>query len=440
MPSLVGSEMCIRDRYQRRVHGENCLFQQLHRKPTTQTVADQMLHRVLKFSFSSTKPVQPKLFTPGPLLCTESVKLSMNYDYGSRDPRFIKIVRDIRDTLLTLSHVTPQEYQTVLMQGSGTFGVEATIGTAIPKTQHKLLVVANGAYGERIARMATILGINHSVLRYTDNQVVNVNDVVQKIKAEKDVTHLAMIHSETTSGLLNPITDVGRAIKDVNPKIDYIVDAMSSYGAYDINVKDSKIDYIVASSNKCLQGVPGFAFVVANKEKLSKTQGNARSLALDLYDQWKGLESNGQFRFTPPTHALKAFHTALNEYIQKGGVKAQNQRYTENQRYLSESMEKMGFRLYIDKKIQGNIITTFMEPVHPNFKFEEFYNFLAERNLIIYPGKLTQAASFRIGSIGELYLEDMKSVVNAVQDYLKSRNIPVPVPYQRILAFTVHEK
>ncbi|KAL4480113.1 hypothetical protein ABPG74_020629 [Tetrahymena malaccensis] len=372
---------------------------------------------------------QPKLFTPGPLLTTKTVKRSMNYDYGSRDPQFIKVVKDIRNDILSICEVQKGEYECVLIQGSGTYGIEAALTTAIPKTNHKLLIIANGAYGIRQQKIAQYNNINYITIDYDDNQVVVPEDVAKKLQENPDVTHVSMIHSETTSGLINPIEEVAKVVKAFNQNIIFLVDAMSSFGAYRINPKEAGIDYVVASSNKNLQGIPGFSFAVVKTDVLLATKGNARSLVLDLYDQWQGLESNGQFRFTPPTHVLKATKVAIDEYLALGGLPARFKRYNNNQKLLVQKMTELGFKLYIDQAYQGCIITTFLTPTHPSFKFEDMYNFLASKGLVIYPGKLTKADSFRIGSIGEIYEQDILTLVNTIQEYLGSKGVSIPVTY-----------
>jgi 2-aminoethylphosphonate-pyruvate transaminase len=384
-------------------------------------------------TYVTSKP-QVKLFTPGPLNTSENVKKAMLYDFGSRDPDFGRLVEDIKLKLLKIGGVNPREYATVLVQGSGTFAVEATLGTSFPKLQEgdahrQVLIVANGSYGERQVRICEILGIPHKVLRYTDADVISPSDIKQKLVENPLVSHVSVVHSETTTGLLNPIDQVGKMVNAHNPNLIYIVDAMSSFGAQLIDMSESHIHYLVSSSNKMLQGVPGFAFVIAKINKLIQTRGNSRSLALDLYDQWDYQLSNpGQFRFTPPTHVFAAFSQALLEFEAEGGVKARLARYNNNQRILSEEMQKLGFNLYIDPSVQGNVITTFMQPDHPKFNFTVLYNYLSERQIVIYPGKLSKAPSFRLGNIGDLHAADMHECIEKLKEAFAYMQIPLPLP------------
>mmetsp|Transcript_16952 Transcript_16952/g.30462 ORF Transcript_16952/g.30462 Transcript_16952/m.30462 type:complete len:397 (-) Transcript_16952:6527-7717(-) len=390
------------------------------------------LARLAVRSYVTTK-TQVKLFTPGPLNTTENVKKAMLYDFGSRDPDFGRLVEEIKLKLLRIANVSPRDYATVLVQGSGTYAVEAALGSSFPRIQEgdaarQILVVANGSYGERQVRICEILGLPHKVLRYTDADVIAPADIRQKLIENPAVSHVSVVHSETTTGLLNPIDEVGKAVHAHNPNLTYIVDAMSSFGAQPIDMNESHIHYLVSSSNKMLQGVPGFAYVIAKINKLIQTRGNSRSLALDLYDQWDYQLSNpGQFRFTPPTHVFAAFSQALLEFEAEGGVKARRDRYYNNQRILSDEMQKLGFKLYIDPSVQGNVITTFMQPDHPKFNFTILYNYLAERNIVIYPGKLSKAPSFRLGCIGDLHAADMYECIEKLKEAFAYMQIDLPL-------------
>lgn len=355
----------------------------------------------------------------------------MLYDFGSRDPDFGRIVESIKLRLLKIANVNPRDYASIIVQGSGTFAVEATIGTAFPQRsefERAMLIAANGAYGERMVRICETLGINHHVLRYSDYEVVNPADVKRMLREHPNVSHVAMVHSETTSGLLNPCADISDAVHQVNPEVSVIVDMMSSFGAVHLDMIDHHIDYIVSSSNKMLQGVPGFAFVIAKLNKLRQCKGNSRSLGLDLFEQWDYQLSNpGQFRFTPPTHVISAFYQALMEHQQEGGVQARGERYFNNQRILSSEMQKLGFKLYVDPKHQGCVITTFLEPKHPKFNFKKMYDYLASRGIVIYPGKLSKAPSFRLGSIGDLHTEDMLKCIENIKEAFKFMGVPLPL-------------
>ncbi len=352
------------------------------------------------------------LFTPGPLTTSETVKAAMLHDYGSRDTVFINAVKEIRSELLSLAGTSKEEgFDTVIMQGSGTFGVESVISTAVAKNGH-LLIIINGAYGERIAKMATVLGIEKTILQYAENEFPDLNEIEKELQNNAAITHVAVVHCETTSGIFNPVDVLGKLIRK-HSKI-FIVDAMSSFGAVPLNLKDACIDYLVSSSNKCIEGVPGFSFAIVNTRHLETCKGNARSLSLDLYEQWKGLEASGQFRFTPPTHSLMAFRQALVELAEEGGVEGRSLRYQSNCQRLMNGMEQLGFEPYLPKEKRGYIINTFFNPQHSRFNFSEFYNRLNEKGFVIYPGKLTKADCFRIGNIGRIYMEDIDALLEAV--------------------------
>ncbi len=361
------------------------------------------------------------LFTPGPLTTSLSVKQAMLHDLGSRDQAFIDIVRDVRQQILELAGVSQEAgYEAVLMQGSGTFGVEALISGAVPPGG-KWLIVANGAYGERMAAMCAVHGIDCAVYRVREDQLPDPAEVDSRLKADPAIDAVAMVHGETTTGLINPIRAMGEAVAARGKT--YAVDSMSAFGAVEFDFRASRIDFLVSSSNKCIEGVPGFSFCVARRAALQATQGWARTLSLDLLAQWKGLEANGQFRFTPPTHSILAFHQALAELRAEGGVKGRAARYQRNHQVLAEGMRRLGFRTYLKPAIQGPIITSFHFPDDPKFSFEAFYSRLNERGYVIYPGKVSNADCFRIGTIGRLFPSDMWDLLAAVEAVVRELEI-----------------
>lgn len=371
-----------------------------------------------------------KLLTPGPLTTTDTVKQEMLFDHCTWDDDYKKITQDIRRELLALAHVLPEgmsgeaalengEYTAILMQGSGTFGVESVFTSVIGK-EDKVLILANGAYGERMTDIAAHADIKYDVYREHYNQVPRAEVVEEMLKKDSTITHVAMVHSETTSGILNDIEAVGKVVK-AQGKV-FIVDAMSSFGGVDIPVKEWGIDFIISSANKCIQGVPGFSFIIANKKLLLESAGKARSLSLDLYDQWKTMSVDGKWRFTSPTHVVLAFSQALKEMKEEGGIVARCRRYTENNRLLIEKMGELGIRPYIDGEHQGPIITTFFYPENKKFTFSEMYEYIKERGYAIYPGKVTEAETFRIGNIGEIYREDMIRLCEIMKDFLEEYN------------------
>ncbi|HVN16906.1 MAG TPA: 2-aminoethylphosphonate--pyruvate transaminase [Anaerolineales bacterium] len=361
------------------------------------------------------------LFTPGPLTTSASVKQAMLRDLGSRDPEFIAVVKEVRERLVELC-ADSDEYTAILMQGSGTFGIEAALSSVIPP-DGKLLILINGAYGNRMLKITDTHHIQTVTLIYSEDTQPDPSDLETMLLDDTSITHVALVHCETTTGIINPIKTYGEIVK--KHRCIYIVDAMSSFGAYPIDLKDCGIDYLISSSNKCIEGVPGFSFILARKESLLATRGFARTVSLDLFAQWEGLERDGQFRFTPPTHAILAFRQALRELEQEGGIVARRGRYRQNYELALTVMQKMGFRPYLDEEKRGYIITSFYYPDHPNFKFSDFYARLSERGHVIYPGKLSQADCFRIGHIGRLSTRDTGALMAAIAETLDEMGVHI---------------
>jgi 2-aminoethylphosphonate-pyruvate transaminase len=359
------------------------------------------------------------LFTPGPLTTSATVKAAMLRDAGSRDREFLHTVRDIRKRLLAIGGAAAPDYECVLMQGSGTFAIESVISSAIPR-DGRLLVLINGAYGRRIAQMARVHGIETLTLDAAENRRIAPEAVAERL-AGASVTHVAVIHCETTTGILNPIEEIGAVVERAGAA--YIVDAMSSFGAIPVELAEARIDFLVSSANKCIEGVPGFGFVLARRARLIEAKGRARTLSLDLHAQWAGFETDGQFRFTPPTHALLAFHQALLELEAEGGVDGRAKRYGANHATLMRGMTDLGFEAYLAPEDQSYIITAFRYPDDPRFQFEELYTGLSELGFVIYPGKLSQEACFRIGTIGGLTAHDVDGLLDAMRRVLAEMRV-----------------
>jgi len=359
------------------------------------------------------------LFTPGPLTTSAPVKAAMLRDAGSRDRDFLQTVREIREALLALGGAAG-EYECVLMQGSGTFSIESVISSAIPR-EGKLLVLVNGAYGRRIANMARVHGIETETLEIPENRKISPQAVAERLAASRAITHIAVIHCETTTGIVNPVEAIGAVAQSAGAV--YIVDAMSSFGAIPLDLAGAGIDFLISSANKCIEGVPGFGFVLARRGPLLEAKGRARTLSLDLHAQWAGLEADGQFRFTPPTHALLAFRQALRELEAEGGVAGRAGRYRANHAALMRGAAELGLEAYLSPENQSCIITTFRYPEHQGFRFEEFYERLSEAGFLIYPGKLTEAPCFRIGTIGRLSPPDVEALVAAMRRVLEEMGV-----------------
>lgn len=359
-----------------------------------------------------------KLLTPGPLTTTDTVKKEMMVDRCTWDDDYKAITQHIRRQLLELAQVSAEEYTVVLMQGSGTFGVESVLSSVIGNDE-KVLICSNGAYGERMTQICDRNGISYTHYQQDYDKVPDAAEVAGILAADPSITHVAMVHSETTSGILNDIQSVGKAVKEAGRT--FIVDAMSSFGGMEIPVADWGIDFLVSSANKCIQGVPGFSFIICRKDKLLASEGKARSLSLDLLDQWKVMEKDGKWRYTSPTHVVLAFAQALKELEKEGGISARYKRYKENNRLLIEKMKELGFDTYIDSTYQGPIITTFFYPTGVSFQFPEFYQYIKERGYAIYPGKLTDRDTFRIGNIGEIYIEDIEALIQIIGAFLMEK-------------------
>lgn len=362
------------------------------------------------------------LFTPGPLNTTETVKAAMLRDMGSRDPEFLRVAREIRGQLLEIAGVA-DTFEAVLLQGSGTYVVESVLSSAIPRNG-RLLVLVNGAYGRRIAQTARVHNIDTIVYELPENRRFTAAAVKQKLAETPGITHVAVVHCETTTGILNDIEQIGPEVAAAGAI--YFVDAMSSFAAVEIDFSAAKIDFLVSSANKCIEGVPGFGFVLAKRDRLLAIKGRARTLSMDLYAQWEAARSDGQFRFTPPIQALLAFHQALKEFRAEGGVPARKSRYQTNHATLMQGMRELGFETYLDPADVSHIITTFRYPAHRNFTYEAFYEKLSDRGFIIYAGKLTSEPCFRIGTIGQLYPKDLEALIAHIRAVLNEMRVPLP--------------
>ena len=371
-----------------------------------------------------TETSDPLLLTPGPLTTSRSVKEAMLHDWGSRDANFLAINRRV---LAALPRIVggAEDYVAVPMQGSGTFAIEAMLTTFVPPAGH-VLVLVNGAYGSRARRILEIAGRRLTVHETPEDTPPDLAAVSHLLRDRPDITHVFAVHCETTSGILNPIADLAAIVSAHRCRL--LVDAMSSFGALPLDAAALGLDAVAASSNKCLEGVPGLAFVVCRREALAAARGNATTLVLDLHDQWQAMERTGQFRFTPPIHVIVAFHQALEEFHAEGSVAGRGARYRENARILVEGMRALGFRTLLPDALQAPIIVTFHMPKAPGFVFQRFYDGLKERGFIIYPGKLTVADSFRIGCIGRLYPNDMRAAITAVREVLADMGLAVPLP------------
>lgn len=353
----------------------------------------------------------PLLLTPGPLTTSASVKQAMLHDYGSRDNYFIDLNARVLDRLAAIVN-GEESHVAVPLQGSGTFVVEAMIGCFVPASG-RLLLCINGAYGKRIAKICDYYQRRYVIQECAEDQPVDPALVAQTLATHNDITHVAVVHAETTSGILNPIEEIAAVVEQHGRGL--LIDSMSAFGALPVDANTIRFDALVASSNKCLEGAPGMGFCIARKEALAQTEGNSPSLSLDLYDQWRAMQKNRQWRFTPPTHVLLAFDQALNEFDQEGGVAGRGGRYRENCKVLVDGMRDMGFKTLLPDYLQAPNIVTFHMPADEKFNFDRFYDAMREQGYVIYPGKLTVADSFRMGCIGRLNKADMQGALAAVR-------------------------
>lgn len=328
----------------------------------------------------------------------------------------VHIVEEIRKGLVQLATRKTDEYTSILMQGSGTYCVEATLGSVItPK--HKLLILSNGAYGERMGNIAEYHGMNYDMLAFDETEQVSVEYVDDYLAHNAEITHVAVVHCETTTGILNPLKEITHMVKMHGKKL--IVDAMSSFGGVPLDVEELGIDFMISSANKCIQGVPGFGFIIARKSELQYCKGVSKSLSLDIYDQWDAMEKgHGKWRFTSPTHVVRAFKQAMDELAAEGGVEARHARYCRNHDVLVEGMRSLGFKTLLKDEVQSPVITSFLYP-DKEFDFKEFYHQLKEKGFVIYPGKISQADTFRIGNIGDVFPEDFSRLIEAIKTVAK---------------------
>ncbi|EQM69368.1 2-aminoethylphosphonate--pyruvate transaminase [Pseudomonas tohonis] len=367
-------------------------------------------------------PVQgePYLLTPGPLTTSRATKEAMLRDWGSWDADFNRVTAEIRQQLLAMAGVTDDSYACVPLQGSGTFSVEAALATAIPR-DGKALILMNGAYGQRAAKTLDYLGRAHIALDKGDYLPPQPEEVDALLRAHPEVTTVFLVHCETSSGILNPLRELAAVVKTHGKRL--IVDAMSSFGAVPLTVDKVPFDVLVSSANKCIEGIPGFGFVIIRRDLLEESAGRAHSLSLDLLEQWRYMERTGQWRFTPPTHSVVAFHAALEQHAAEGGVPGRLARYTRNRDVLVAGMRELGFQTLLEDRWLSPIITTFFSPEHPAFEFKRFYDELKARQFVIYPGKLTQAESFRIGCIGQIDEPIVRQLLRAIAESLQAMGV-----------------
>ena len=364
------------------------------------------------------------LLTPGPLTTSLRTKLAMLKDWGSWDSDFIAITARVRQSLLDIVH-GHDSHVVVPLQGSGTFSVEAAVATVVPRDGH-VLVLDNGAYCKRAAKLSHLMGRRTTVVPFAEDAAISPEVLQTHLLADKSITHVVMIHCETGAGVLNPLQAVADVCQAHGKGL--IVDAMSSFAALEIDARKVHFDALVAASGKCLEGVPGMGFVFIRKAILPQCEGNNCSLAMDLYDQYIYMEKTGQWRFTPPTHVLVALNEAIAQFEEEGGQTARLKRYQSNCSTLVDGMAALGFKPFLDPAIQAPIIVTFHAPADPRYQFKTFYDIAKKNGFILYPGKLTQVETFRVGCIGAIGPVEMAQAVHAVALTLKEMGIASASP------------
>jgi len=366
----------------------------------------------------------PILLTPGPLTTSLATKAAMLRDWGSWDANFNAVTASVRARLIDVIHAA-DTHVCVPLQGSGTFSVEAAVNTLVPRDGH-VLVLINGAYGKRLEKLTRMLGRRCTTFETADDVPTTAADVDRLLSADASITHVGLIHCETSTGILNPLPEIAAVVQRHGRSL--IVDAMSSFGALPIDARSVPFDALIAASGKCIEGPPGMGFVFARRSALEKSAGNCSSLAMDLHDQWTYMEKTTQWRFTPPTHVVVAVDAALEQFVAEGGQPARHARYAANCATLVEGMRELGFRPFLDPSIQAPIIVTFHAPADPRYNFKDFYAGVRDKGFILYPGKLTQLETFRVGCIGAIGAAEMRAAVHAIRDTLADMGIRQVAP------------
>ncbi|MFD1259364.1 2-aminoethylphosphonate--pyruvate transaminase [Entomomonas asaccharolytica] len=361
------------------------------------------------------------LLTPGPLTTTLRTKLAMLKDWGSWDTDFNALTAKLRQQLLEVID-GQQDYVVVPLQGSGTFAVEAAIATIVPKKGH-LLVLDNGAYCKRMAKLATMMGRQTTVLSHPEDEPISIAAVEQAVIADSSITNIGLIHCETGTGIVNPLAAVSDLCQRLG--LGLIVDAMSSFGALPISANDIVFDALISASGKCLEGVPGMGFVFIRKAILDSCEGNSHSLAMDLYDQYIYMERTGQWRFTPPTHVVAALAEAMKQFIEEGGQPARLARYNNNCQVLLDGLATLGFKPFLKPEYISPIIITFLAPQDSHYDFKQFYSLVKAAGFMLYPGKLTAIETFRVGCIGAIGEKEMRQVISAMHFCMQQMNIEI---------------
>ena len=359
------------------------------------------------------------LLNPGPLTTTDSVKFSQVVsDICPREREFGELMKSIQADLTKIAGGN-EKYTTVLIAGSGTASVEATISSVVPEDT-KLLVINNGAYGQRIIEIAKAYGIETVELKYKYGNPPDIGEMEEILSNDTSVSSIAMVHHETTTGLLNPLSEVGSLAKKYDKLL--IIDAISSFAGIPFSISENNVDFMISSSNKCIQGVPGCSFIICKISELEKSKNIRRSVYFHLFDQYDFMINHLQMRFTPPVQVLYALRQAIDEFFEEG-AENRYKRYCANNKVLTDGMLELGFQPYLPNAPQSRLLTTYYEPKHPNFSFNKMHDLLYERGFTIYPGKLANMDTFRVANMGALIKTDILNYIDNLKEVLKELKI-----------------
>lgn len=356
------------------------------------------------------------LLNPGPATTTDSVKMAQVVsDICPREQEFAELVEFITEEL-TVFVGDPKDYVTVLFGGSGTAVVESMISSAVTGP---LLVINNGAYGKRMCQIAEIYNLNYVEYKHSPVKELDLDHLKKYIMDSKlKFSHLAMVHHETTTGMLNDLEGVGKICQALG--IELIVDGVSSYAAVPIDMKKMNISFLASTSNKNIQGMPGCGFVIAKKNSLDRLKDSkARNLYLSLYDQHSFFQQKKQLRFTPPVQTFYALKQAIIE-TKREGVEARYLRYSKSWQTLVKGLAELGLELLLPENCQGKLITTIIEPANDNYSFEKMHDYLYDKDITIYPGKLFEQNTFRVANIGAIDFRDIEIFLKELKSYLVS--------------------
>lgn len=359
------------------------------------------------------------LLNPGPATTTDRVKQALIVpDICPREQEFGDLTKEVREKIVRVVNGT-ETHTAVMIGGSGTAGVEACLSSVIGKND-KVLVIDNGAYGKRGETIIKAYNIPHETLKLEWDVLPTAECVEAKINETEGLTHLFFIHHETTTGMLNPLDELIALCEKYN--LISIVDAMSSYASIPIDLQKTKVDFLVSSSNKGIQGFAGLSFVVSNLKRLEATREiPPNNLYLNLWGNHTCLEKTNQFQFTPPVQVIYALNEALDEFFEET-MEGRYKRYCDCYDVMLQGMKDLGFKCLLPEEQHSKMLTTFYDPDVAEYDFDKMHDFLYERDITIYPGKVASLDTFRIANIGDLIPEDMKLYLKELANYLDSIN------------------